>query len=158
ESQLITLKVDKNRNGESRTIILRADFEEGRFEVAEAPYITRRNDELAKIAGIIEGQPGITQNGIAKSSGLRRNRLPRLLNEGITAKWWHVEPGPSRSKLFYPGPVISAAPEPPGTTDTSVESGGEVVSVVRRSIGGTTIPLTDHGTNGKTVGSDSGEV
>jgi hypothetical protein len=145
ESSLITIKVDKNRNGESRTIILRADFEEGRFEVTEAPYITRRNDELAKIAGLIEGQPGITQNGIAKASGIRRNRLPRLLNEGITGKRWHVQPGPSRSKLFYPGPVISVAPEPPGTSDTSVESGGGVVSVVRRSLERTTIPPTDHG-------------
>src|SRR5207302_9084929 len=45
ESGLITIKVDKNRLGPSRTITLRADFEEGKFEVSEAPYITRRNDE-----------------------------------------------------------------------------------------------------------------
>jgi hypothetical protein len=151
ESSNITIKVDKNRNGESRTITLRADFEEGRFEVTEAPYITRRNDELSKIEGIITGQPGITQNGIAKTSGIRRNRLPRLLNEGATGKRWHIQSGPSRSKLFYPGPVVSIAPEPRGITDTSVESGGEVVSVVRRSLDRTTIPPTDHGTNGKSL-------
>ena len=45
ESGLITLKVDKNRLGQSRTITVRANFEEGRFEMAEAPYITRRRDE-----------------------------------------------------------------------------------------------------------------
>jgi len=40
--------VDKNRHGESRTITIKADFEDGTFQVSEAPYITRRKDELAK--------------------------------------------------------------------------------------------------------------
>lgn len=102
ESGLITLKVDKNRHGESRTITMRADFEAGRFDVTEAPYITRRKDELAKIERIIKGEPGITQNGIAKASGIYRNRLPRLLEEG-RGTLWHVQPGANRSKLFFPG-------------------------------------------------------
>lgn len=33
----------------SRTITVRVDFEEGRSEMAEASYITRRKDELARI-------------------------------------------------------------------------------------------------------------
>jgi hypothetical protein len=150
ESGLITIKVDKNRNGENRTIVLRPDFDSGRFEVTEAPYIARRNDELAKIEEIIKGQPGITQNGIAKVSGFRRNRLPQLLNEGVTGKRWHIQPGANRSKLFYPGSG-SAIPLPLGTGDTSLQSGGGVVSVVRTSLRRTTVPPTDQGENGKAL-------
>ena len=78
ESGLITLKVDKNRFGESRTITIRADFEEGRFSITDAPYITRRNDELGKLLTIIQAEPGITQNAIWKRSGAQRNRVMRF--------------------------------------------------------------------------------
>ena len=134
--------MDKNRHGESRTITIKADFEDGTFQVSEAPYITRRKDELAKIEEAIKAQPGITQNGIAKKCGIRKGRLPRLLEEG-RGTLWSVESGANRSKLFYPLSGGSLVREPPGTSDTTGESGGEVVPVVRRSIGGTTVPPTD---------------
>jgi archaellum biogenesis ATPase FlaH len=118
ESGLITLKVDKNRHGESRTMTIRADFEEGCFDVTESPYITRRKDELAKIERIIESQPGITQNGLTKASGIHRNRLPRLLEEG-RGTLWQCEQGPNRSKLYYSPQVVRVVQEPPGTTDTT---------------------------------------
>jgi hypothetical protein len=72
ESQLITLKVDKNRNGEGRTITVRADFEQGRFQMTESPYITTRNEEFAKLEAVIAETPGITQNGIVKQSGMMK--------------------------------------------------------------------------------------
>jgi hypothetical protein len=122
ESGLITLKVDKNRHGETRTITMRADFEAGRFDVTEAPYITRRKDELAKIERIIEGDPGITQNGIAKVSGIHRNRLPRLLEEG-RGTLWHSQQGPNRSKLYYSAQVVQVIRVPPSITDTTGEIG-----------------------------------
>jgi hypothetical protein len=143
ESGLITLKVDKNRHGESRTITIRADFEDGRFDVTDAPYITRRQDELAKVQHIIESNPGITQNGIARESGIRRNRLPRVLEEG-SGTLWHSQAGARNAKLYYPGAPVSIFREPVSTTDTAVESGGALVSPVRRSIGGTGVPVTDH--------------
>jgi hypothetical protein len=87
ESSLITIKVDKNRNGESRTITMHADFEEGRFEVTEAPYITKRNDELGKLAAIIKATPGLSQNAICKSSGMMKARCIRLLQEGKGKRW-----------------------------------------------------------------------
>jgi hypothetical protein len=71
--------VDKIRNGENRTIVLRADFEEGRFEVTDARYITKRNDELDKLAGVVNGEPGLSQNAIYKQSGMRKARCVRLL-------------------------------------------------------------------------------
>src|SRR5579864_1393091 len=142
DSGLITLKVDKNRNGENRTITIKADFEAGRFEVTEAPYLTRRKDELAKIEELIKTQPGITQNGIAKHCGIRKGRLPRLLEEG-RGTLWQVQSGTNRSKLFYPLTGGSVVQEPLGTSDTTGESGGVVVPVVRRSISGTTVPPTD---------------
>jgi hypothetical protein len=68
--------------------------------------------------------------------------------------------GANRAKLYYPGG--SVVPGGSGTGDTSANgvlpinapsgdsahgSGGVVVPVVRRLIGGTTVPPTDHGKN-----------
>jgi archaellum biogenesis ATPase FlaH len=122
ESGLLTLKVDKNRHGESRTITIRADFEDGRFDVTEAPYITRRKDELATIERIIESDPGITQNGIVKASGIHRNRLPRLLEEG-RGTLWHCQQGPNRSKLYYSGQVVQVIPSGTRITGTTGDFG-----------------------------------
>lgn len=106
ESGLITIKVDKNRNGESRTIILRADFEEGRFEVTDAPYITKRNDELDKLAAIINGEPGLSQNAIYKQSGMRKARCVRLLQEGKGKRWLEKQEGRA---LTY-RPIVPVVP------------------------------------------------
>jgi hypothetical protein len=100
ESGLITLKVDKNRLGPSRTITVRADFEEGKFELTEAPYVTRRNDELDRVQQIIEANPGITHNAISKQSGMKRTRLIPLLNEGIGARW-RTENGKHGSICYF---------------------------------------------------------
>jgi hypothetical protein len=40
--------IDKNRLGPSRTITVRADFEEGRFEMTEAPYAGMMNSPGSK--------------------------------------------------------------------------------------------------------------
>jgi predicted ATP-dependent serine protease len=100
ESGLITLKVDKNRFGPSRTFTIRADFEEGTFEIADAPYVTRRNDELRKIEDIIATEPGISQNGIFKKAGGNRNRLLRLLKEGLSQDRWVQEDGKYGAKTY----------------------------------------------------------
>jgi hypothetical protein len=100
ESGLITLKVDKNRLGQKRTITIKADFEEGRFELGDAPYITRRNDELDRTKQIIEANPGITQNAISKQSGMKKTRLIRLLKEGIGTHW-RTENGKHGSICFF---------------------------------------------------------
>ena len=161
ESGLITLKVDKNRNGEGRTITIKADFEDGRFDVTDAPYITRRKDELAELEQIIREHTGIGQNAIWKASGIQRNRLQRLLSEGC-GTLWHSVPGPNRSKLYHAGKVVQVIPS--GTTasdttvsatksinpfagDTQVVSGVGVVRVVRRTMGGTTVSPDDYGKN-----------
>jgi hypothetical protein len=122
DSGLITLKVDKNRHGESRTLTIRADFEAAEFDLTESPYIARRKEELDRILRIIESDQGITQNGIAKASGIHRNRLPRLLEEG-RGTLWHIQAGPNRSKLYYSGDVVQVIPVPPSTTGTTVEIG-----------------------------------
>ncbi len=101
ESQLITLKVDKNRNGESRTITVRADFEQGRFQVTDSPYITTRNEEFSKLAAVIDGNPGINQNGIVKQAGMQKDRVGRLLKEGRGTRWQTL-PGRNNSILYYP--------------------------------------------------------
>ncbi len=100
ESGLLTLKVDKNRNGASRSITLRADFEAGQFEVTEAPYIAQRNAEYARLERIIGDEPGLTQNGIIKKFGGMTARCCRLLQEGIGTRWVKRD-GPNKSKRFY---------------------------------------------------------
>jgi RecA-family ATPase len=118
DTGLITLKVDKNRHGESRTLTIRADFENAQFEATDSPYITRRKDELAKIERVIQAQPGITQNGIVKETGIYRNRLPRLLDEG-RGTLWHSLPGANRAKLYYPGAGGTVICIPPRSMHTT---------------------------------------
>jgi|SRR5215472_1154034 len=45
EANIITLRVDKNRNGERRDFKIKADFEQGRFELAEAAWLRHRENE-----------------------------------------------------------------------------------------------------------------
>jgi AAA domain-containing protein len=139
DGEMITLKVDKNRHGERRTITIRANFEDGKFEVAESAYITRRNEELAKIEAIMRANPGITTNSIAEESRIAKGRLKRLLEEGCGKRWlW--EPGPNKSHKHYVITCGYLVPEPLRTTETTQKSGGAVVPVVRRPLGGTTVP------------------
>ena len=161
ESSLITLKVDKNRHGESRTITLRADFEDGRFEVSESPYLARRNDDLQRIEQIIARQPGITQNGIVKASGIPRKRVPGLIDEGRGTRW-HSKPGPRNAKLYYVGQEMTGALVPTGAigsdttrnlakstnthfTDSVQGTGVGLVPLVRRPLDDTSEPVTDPG-------------
>jgi hypothetical protein len=108
ESGLISLKVDKNRFGPSRTLTVRADFEEGKFEVTDAPYITRRNDELDRLHQIIDANPGISQNSVSKQSGMMKSRLVRLLKEG-TGIHWRTEKGNSEPSAI--SVVLQRVPE-----------------------------------------------
>jgi hypothetical protein len=113
ESQLITLKVDKNRNGESRTITIRADFEQGRFQLTDSPYITTRNEELGKLAAIIADNPGITQNRIVELAGMMKARTLKLLKEGM-ATHWKITRGSRNSFLYHPltGSAVLTGSEP----------------------------------------------
>jgi hypothetical protein len=121
EAGLITLKVDKNRLGASRAITVRADFEEGTFEVTDAPYVTRRNDELEKLERIIKDNPGISQNAICKQLGGRRNRIVGVLKEGIGSRW-HTEQGKHGSVLYQPLAIAKPLFPKAGTGDTGTKN------------------------------------
>jgi archaellum biogenesis ATPase FlaH len=101
EAGQITVKVDKNRHGSSRTITVSADFEEGKFDLADAPYVTRRNDELDELERIITDEPGLSQNAIWKLAGGRRDRIYKLLKEGVGNRW-SSESGKHGSILYSP--------------------------------------------------------
>ena len=122
ESGLITLKVDKNRHGASRTITIRADFEEGKFEVTDSPYITQRIDDLTKLAQIIEASPGINVNAILKRSGMKTSKVLTLLREG-TGTRWRTEPGPKRSICYFPVFPDSVSRDPSGNTQPAESKG-----------------------------------
>jgi hypothetical protein len=144
ESGLITIKVDKNRNGENRTIILHADFEEGRFEVTDAPYITKRNDELDKLAAIINGEPGLSQNAIYKQSGMRKARCVRLLQEGKGKRWLEKQDG--RALTYWP--IVPVVPGCSGNRE-QVRDGW---SIVPPSLEGNKEQPPDQSPNGKPNG------
>jgi hypothetical protein len=115
ESGLITLKVDKNRLGASRTITVKADFEEAKFELAEAPYVTRRNDELERLEQVIKDNPGITQNAISKQSGMMKARLVRLLKEGTGIRW-RTENGRYGATCYFASNTAKSLFSKDGTT------------------------------------------
>jgi len=111
DNQLITLKVDKNRIGESRTVTIRADFEQGRFQVTDSPYITKRNEEFEKLEAIIAAHPGTSQNGIVEQAGMMKDRALKLLKEGRGTRW-KILRGSRNSNLYYPltgSPVLSGS-------------------------------------------------
>jgi len=116
ESGIVTLRVDKNRNGATPTFTIRADFEEGKFDLIDSPFITRRNDEMDKLEQIITDNPGISQNAIVKQSGGMKARVGKLLKEGAGSQWM-VKPGSNNSKNYYPCQVVPFFSEPLRTTE-----------------------------------------
>jgi archaellum biogenesis ATPase FlaH len=101
ESSLISLKVDKNRNGASRTIVIRADFEQSIFEVTDAPWISSRNEKLSKLEQIIRENPGLSTREICSRAGGKKTLVLRLLDEG-RGMLWTARTGQRGAKLFYP--------------------------------------------------------
>lgn len=104
ETQLITLKVEKNRHGAPRTFTIRANFEAGQFELTDSPFITARNDEFARLEQAISAAPGITQNGICDQVGGDRKRIAKLLKEGLGTRWSKTT---GRNHAFHYFPISS---------------------------------------------------
>jgi len=101
QNSTITLKVDKNRHGERRNFTIRADFAEATFEAVEATWAQHRKDEMAHLQELITKAPGISANELIKTMGGRKGRVLGLLNEGKGTHWIE-EPGPRRSRKFFP--------------------------------------------------------
>jgi hypothetical protein len=101
QTSTITLKVDKNRHGERRDFTIRADFAEATFEAVEATWAQHRKDEIAHLEELITKAPGISANELVKTMGTRRGRILSLLQEGL-GTFWMQQPGPRRSKCFFP--------------------------------------------------------
>jgi hypothetical protein len=95
DSGLITLKGSKNRNGELMMVTIRPNYDDGTFEVTDSPKFTKRADDLQKLTQIIEANPGLTQNGIYKVSGMKKSRLVELLKAGNDSVWEERKDGPS---------------------------------------------------------------
>jgi hypothetical protein len=100
KSNLIELRIVKNRRGERRTYTIKPDFEECRFELSESTWLTHRNDELEQLHEIIRQTPGISVNQIVSAAKKSKTHVGNLLDEG-TPTWWTCKPGPRKSKHFY---------------------------------------------------------
>jgi hypothetical protein len=101
DANLITLRVDKNRHGERRDFTLKADFEEGKFELSEAAWISHRKNELLFLQELIYKSPGISTNQLCDAMSGRRGRILNMLEEG-SGTLWTREAGLRGSKVFYP--------------------------------------------------------
>jgi len=69
----ITLRIVKNRFGERGIQTIKADFDEGEFEVTDSPQWTRRNTDLQKLRKIIEVSPGLSQTVLRKEGVCKRS-------------------------------------------------------------------------------------
>ena len=129
--------MDKNRHGDRRDFKIKADFEEGRFELAEAAWLHHRENEIAHLQELISKAPGITSNQLAAAAGGRKGRLLKLLEEG-EGTYWIRQRGPRGSKTFFaiagtcswfpskegePGNQSGNAPMVPGTSGNQWEPG-----------------------------------
>jgi hypothetical protein len=85
--------------------------ETGDFLLSVQPgeVIPTRNAELEELARIIEAEPGISQNGIFKRTGGNRNRLLKLLSDGISQYRCVTEDGKYGSKLYRLCPGVDTA-------------------------------------------------
>ena len=104
DANLITLRVDKNRHGERRDFTLKADFEEGKFELSEAAWISHRKNELLFLQELIYKSPGISTNQLCDAMSGRRGRILNMLEEG-SGTLWTREAGLRGSKVFYRSPA-----------------------------------------------------
>jgi AAA domain/DnaB-like helicase N terminal domain len=101
EANSITLRVDKNRHGERRDFTIKADFEEGHFELSEAAWLQHRYDQIECLQELIRKAPGISSNQLAARAGGRKGRVLKVLEEGAGTLWVR-QPGPRGSKIFFP--------------------------------------------------------
>lgn len=120
-SDLITLKVDKNRHGERRDFTIKANFEDCSFELREAAWVQRRNDEMSYLQELIVKSPGISSSELCAAAGGRRDRILKLLEEG-SGTLWHRTPGPRGSKVFFPLGTGSQFPSKEGELGNQSEA------------------------------------
>jgi hypothetical protein len=101
KANIITLRLDKNRQGERRTFTINADFEEVRFELTETARPQHRESEIAQLQELIAKRPGISSSQLAIVAGGRKERVLKVLEEGA-GTFWGRRPGRRRSNVFFP--------------------------------------------------------
>jgi archaellum biogenesis ATPase FlaH len=101
ETNLITLKVDKNRHGERRNFTIKADFEEAKFEMTDSTWAQNRKDEIAHLRELIEKAPGISTAQLVATAGGKKTRMLKLLEEGL-GTFWVKEGGRHGAKIYFP--------------------------------------------------------
>jgi hypothetical protein len=143
DAGLITLTIDKNRNGGSnRKMTVRADFENGRFEVTDSPYLSAAREKMTFIEQIIGSNPGMSQQTIFKAVGGNKSGFLELLTKGVGSRW-HTKPGPRNAKLYYLGKAVSLVPEQLETTGTGQETSSAPVSPVPPPLEETGVQVAD---------------
>ena len=100
EGGLITLKMIKNRFGETISITIRPNFDEGSFEVTDSPQFTKRTAETGRLLQIITETPGLSQNAWWKKSGMMKARFVALVKENNGTLWQEDKAG--RSLNYFP--------------------------------------------------------
>ena len=96
----ITLKCIKNRFGETHPVTIRANFDEGTFEVTDSPQFIKRTADNEKLLQIIRETPGLSQNAWWKKSGMMKARFVALVKENNGTLWREDKAG--RSLSYFP--------------------------------------------------------
>ena len=102
ESGLITITYNKQRTGgEIKPFTVRPNFEDGTFEVCNSPEFTKWQEDVDKIARLIEAKPGLSQNELTGSLGMKKERARELV-KSQTGLRWQARTGPRNSLLYFP--------------------------------------------------------
>jgi len=121
ESGLITLTWNKNRLGLDLTAVtIRPDFELGTFAISDSPAFVRRTEDTKKLLDLIAGRPGMSQNQIYQASGMKKERLRKLLADGNGSSWKSESKG---SAILY-FPLVPSDGNNSGNKGTSEGSQG----------------------------------
>lgn len=96
------LHIFKNRDGKDNfDISISCDFERGVFTCTDAIVVAECKQPEEVLGTLIAQKPGICVNEIAAAGGLRRTRAIQLLQNG-EGHLWRSEPGPRRSRIYFP--------------------------------------------------------
>lgn len=118
----LRLECVKNRFGQKPVFVVRADFENGRFDMVPTPEAAeqRSHDEapVKAMKELIEASPAMMGTQIVKKLRIGRTKGFKLLAEGVGNLWQRHWCRPRHSWLYYPVSSTDQYRQVPSTAGT----------------------------------------
>jgi archaellum biogenesis ATPase FlaH len=102
EMGLLTLRHTKNRTGGKSSIAIRPCWDVYDFQQTDSPAVTSHQEDLKKLAEIIQASPGLTQKAICDQAHMKRVRVIDLLK---TPGLWRIEKEGRAYRYYTCSPV-----------------------------------------------------